>query len=329
MDPRKLEVVREIETVVAENLKFLRSVKDSWQPLDYLPDSSATDWFEQVREIRRAAEGLSDELLVVLVGDTITEEALPSYQTALNRLEGMIDPSGTSDRPFALWSRGWTAEENRHGDLLKMYLYLTGRVDMRAVETTTQHLIRNGFNMKDDRDPYKAFIYTSFQERATKVSHANCGKLAESAGDSRLRKICSMIASDEARHESAYKAFMGAIFRLDPEGAIVAFRDMMKTRITMPASQMDNSEDGPLFGPYATVAQRLGVYTLRDYADIVEHLVSIWEIAGIPSLQGDAARAQEDLCGFASRYRQMADRFQLKSQQESPKAFSWIFGRSA
>jgi acyl-[acyl-carrier-protein] desaturase len=35
----------------------------------------------------------------------------------------------------------WTAEENRHGDLMNKYLWLTGRVDMRAVETTIQNLI--------------------------------------------------------------------------------------------------------------------------------------------------------------------------------------------
>jgi acyl-[acyl-carrier-protein] desaturase len=34
--------------------------------------------------------------------------------------------------------RQWTGEENRHGDLLNKYLYLSG-VNMREVEMTTQH----------------------------------------------------------------------------------------------------------------------------------------------------------------------------------------------
>ena len=70
------------------------------------------------------------------------------------------------------WSRAWTAEENRHGDLLNRYLYLTGRVDMRAVERTIQRLISRGFDpnfnpggVKPSGDPYRGFIYTSFQER--------------------------------------------------------------------------------------------------------------------------------------------------------------------
>ena len=34
----------------------------------------------------------------------------------------------------------WIAEENRHGDVLNKYLYLSGRVDMRAVERTVQQV---------------------------------------------------------------------------------------------------------------------------------------------------------------------------------------------
>jgi len=30
------------------------------------------------------------------------------------------------------WNRQWTAEENRHGDLMNKYCYLTGRVNMKA-----------------------------------------------------------------------------------------------------------------------------------------------------------------------------------------------------
>jgi len=80
-------------------------------------------------------------LLVVLIGDMVTEEALPTYQTLLNTFEGCDDPTGTTNSAWARWSRGWTSEENRHGDLLNKYLYLGGRCDMRSIEVTIQHLI--------------------------------------------------------------------------------------------------------------------------------------------------------------------------------------------
>jgi acyl-[acyl-carrier-protein] desaturase len=93
---------------------------------------------------------LSDDYLVCLVGDTITEEALPTYQTMLNTLDGTRDETGASPTPWGIWTRAWTAEENRHGDLLHTYLYLTGRVDMKAVQKTTQFLIGSGMVSADN-----------------------------------------------------------------------------------------------------------------------------------------------------------------------------------
>lgn len=42
--------------------------------------------------------------------------------------------SGSSDTPWARWTRTWVADENRHGDAMSRYMFLTGRVNMRAVE---------------------------------------------------------------------------------------------------------------------------------------------------------------------------------------------------
>ena len=70
--------------------------------------------------------------------------ASPTYQTMLNTLDGVRDETGASPTPWAIWTRAWTAEENRHGDLLNKYLYLSGRVDMRQIEKTIQYLIGSG-----------------------------------------------------------------------------------------------------------------------------------------------------------------------------------------
>ena len=80
-------------------------------------------------------------------------------------------PPTTSPPPLVVrsWIRAWTAEENRHGDLLNKYLWCTGRVNMTAVERTIQYLIGTGMDPKTENNPYMGYIYTSFQERATKV----------------------------------------------------------------------------------------------------------------------------------------------------------------
>jgi acyl-[acyl-carrier-protein] desaturase len=96
-----------------------------------------------------------------LVGDTITEEALPTYESWLMDVEGIdnVERNGWSK-----WIRQWTSE-NRHGDLLNKYLYLSGRVNMREVEMTTQHLVVM-VSIGTGRDPIKFRLY-SFQELTT------------------------------------------------------------------------------------------------------------------------------------------------------------------
>ena len=53
-----------------------------------------------------------------------------------------------------------------------------GAVNMRAIEVTIQNLIGSGMDPKTENNPYLGFIYTSFQERATKARAAampGCG----------------------------------------------------------------------------------------------------------------------------------------------------------
>lgn len=48
-------------------------------------------------------------------------------------------------------------------------LHVVAQVDLRAIEVTIQNLIGSGMNPKTENNPYLGFVYTSFQERATKV----------------------------------------------------------------------------------------------------------------------------------------------------------------
>jgi acyl-[acyl-carrier-protein] desaturase len=320
----QLEVVKSIEGFVGEHLdSLLTKIEDSWQPSDFLPNMNADNWIEQLTDFRKNAAALSDEVLVVLVGDMVTEEALPTYQTWLNRLQGVTDLTGASPSPWARWSRGWTSEENRHGDLLNKYLYLTGRVDMRSIETTIHHLINNGFDPQTENDPYLGFVYTSFQERATKISHRNVGVLAKRTGEDHLHKICGMIAGDEARHEKAYKLFMTKVFEVDPAKAVLAFAQMMKSKIAMPAMLMDDGKDKNIFSKFSLVAQKIGVYTAKDYAEIIGALVHEWKIEGLTGISGASAKAQEYLCRLSERYLKLADRLSFSGVEK----FSWLYDR--
>jgi acyl-[acyl-carrier-protein] desaturase len=318
------EVLRGLESFVGENLSLLLPIEKAWQPTDYLPDLTGEDWREQVQQLREPAMALSDQVLVVLVADMVTEEALPSYSVSLNNLAE--DFTGTDERPWAKWLRGWTSEENRHGDLLNAYLRLTGRVDMRAIEVTIHHLLNNGFNARAYPDLYGGLVYTAFQERATKISHANVGKLAGGEGDVALARICQKIAGDEARHEAFYTTVMGKVMEQDPEGGLNTMHSMFRRVIAMPGRLMNDGKDPDLFDHFAVVAQRIGVYTVEDYAAIVEHLVKTWDVAH-RAVSGKAARAQEFLCKHAEKCRSMAGQAAETVAKSPPVGFSWIFDR--
>ncbi|HTV48850.1 MAG TPA: acyl-ACP desaturase [Phycisphaerae bacterium] len=318
------EVLRSMESFVGENLQFLSTADRAWQPTDYLPDLNAENWRKELEDFRAMAQQISDEALVVLVGDMVTEEALPSYAVSLNLIAQ--DQEGDSDRPWATWLRGWTSEENRHGDLLNAYLRLTGRVDMRSIEVTIHHLLAGGFNPKAYPDPYGGLVYTSFQERATKVSHGNVGKMAMEQGDANLAKICQRIAGDESRHETFYTRMVGRIMEIDPIGGLLAFRQMLRSLIAMPGRLMYDGKDPDLFDHFALIAQRIGAYTVYDYAEIIDHLVKTWAIAGL-SVSGDAAKAQEYLCRQAERYLSHAEKIAAYQSTQAAVAFSWIYNR--
>ena len=283
--------------------------------------------------MRAMAQEIPDDILVVLIGDMVTEEALPTYQTLLNTFEGCDDPTGNSDAHWARWSRGWTSEENRHGDLLNKYLYLGGRCNMRSIEVTIQHLITNGFNPGAQKDPYRGFVYTSFQERATKISHGNVGKLARECGDKNLNRICAKIAGDEGRHERAYQLFSEEILSRDPEGFLSVLGDMMRSQITMPAEQMTDGVDTNLYENFSRVAQNLGVYTAIDYADILDHLIKRWDLTNLEGISGEAEKERDYICKLPNRYRKLAERSMNRkkkvNEEEPTTSFDWIYGRMA
>jgi len=322
----QMELLQSLEPEVTKHLSLLTPVEKAWQPTDFLPDLNSEDWHDCLKRFREPAQNISDELLVVLVGNMVTEEALPNYSILLNLIAR--DCAGASNTGWARWMRGWTAEENRHGDLLNAYLRLTGRVNMRSVELTVHHLIGSGFDPRSYPDPYAGLIYPSFQERATKLSHGKVSRLASNAGDANLSRICATVAGDEGRHEQFYTRIMGEVMDRDPEQGILVFRQMMRRVIAMPGKLMFDGQDRSLFDHFAIVAQRIGVYTVSDYAQIIRHLVQTWDIAH-RSVTGKAASAQEFLCAQAERLETLADSIAADIASQPQVKFNWIHDRMA
>lgn len=307
----------EVETFIE---KYLTPVEKIWQPSDFLPDPAEKDFKYDLEELQTFAQEMEYDVFVTLIGDCITEEALPTYESWIMGIEGVDQEKNDG---WTKWVRSWTAEENRHGDLLGKYLYLCGRVNMREVEMTTQYLIQDGADVGTSTDPYRNFIYTSFQETATNVSHRRVGTLAKQSGNKKLAKMCAVIAADEARHAKAYKHFVERIFEIDSSEMMLAFEDMMRKKIVMPAHLMRESgqKAGELWSHFSDAAQRCMVYTAQDYIDILNELLSDWKIEHISGLNEKAQKAQEYLMKLPNRLQRVTDRIATPDLQYQ---FKWI-----
>jgi acyl-[acyl-carrier-protein] desaturase len=317
----RLEVMQFLDSKVDEFVdKFLIPIETIWQPSDFLPDAQSDTFFEEVRELQEIAKDLPYDFWVAMVGDTITEEALPTYESWLMDVEGIdnVERNG-----WSRWIRQWTSEENRHGDLLNKYLYLSGRINMREVEITTQHLIADGFDIGTGRDPYKNFVYTSFQELATYVSHNRVSQIAKDYGDKKLSKVCKLIAGDEMRHHHAYCEFVDQIFKVDPSEMMLAFQYMMKQKITMPALFLRESGEkiGLAFEQFSNSAQKLGVYTANDYVEIMQKLIERWQIDKIGNLSDEAEKARDYLMKLPARMAKVSERLVLPDENY---IFKWV-----
>jgi len=326
LDNIRLEVMNTVEKQVDGFIeKYLIPVEDIWQPTDLLPNLQGENYMDELTQIREEAKELEYDFWVVLVADMVTEEALPTYESWLMDMEG-VEQHGKSrgeENAWSKWVRHWTGEENRHGDTLNKYLYLSGRVDMREIEKTTQYLINDGFDIGTGRDPYKNFVYTSFQELATNISHKRVGQLAKKKGNKMLGKMCNIIAGDEMRHYMAYREFVKTIFEHDPSEMMLAFHDMMKRKIVMPAQFLRESGQGiaEAFENFSNAAQRLGVYTTYDYIEILEKLNGYWQIDKMRSLTDEAEKARDYLMKLPDRMRRIAGRMAIPEDQHT---FKWV-----
>jgi acyl-[acyl-carrier-protein] desaturase len=148
---------------------------------------------------------------------------------------------------------------------------------------------------------------------------------AKKDGDTLLSKMCGVIAGDEARHAKAYKYFIEKIFEVDPNEAMLAFEDMMRKKIVMPAHFLREKglKIGQTFGHFTDAAERLGIYTAIDYVDILKELIEDWHIASVTDLKEDGEKARDYIMNLPNRLIRVAER--MKNPMLEYK-FSWIYG---
>jgi len=330
---RQREVVQSEEFLslveqVCVQTKIL-DISNSWQPSDLLPRLNHLDDEEKRKSIRKQALALPKNYVIIFTGDLVTEDAISTYQTAVNKPVGIYDRTGADEHPWAIFTRAWAAEENRHGYTMKLLLELSNLVNMGKVHETIQYEIARGFNAKTGQSPYRLFFFTRGQEEFTGISHETTGEQAEKHGNHYFTKVCRKIAKDERRHQGAYHKFLKKAYDMDPEGVMLSMADGLEERIDMPAQNMFDGIDPQLFQHYAIVAELEKVLTMQDYHDVFKRLANKLGLATQAFRTPEARLAQDryftvldKVCEDAPRYAEVVKK-RYGSGKNLPK-FSWL-----
>jgi acyl-[acyl-carrier protein] desaturase len=307
----KYEVLKDLEGPVQELITKHESKRELWFPSEFLPANQGTDNEKQLTDLRKRAEGVSDSARVAITLNILTEEGLPHFHRLIAHNLG-------DENHWRDWNGLWTAEEDRHGNILRDYIRDSRLLNFSVLEKLQFDYIRSGFHPAWDGDPYKVFVYTSAQEKATFMSHLNTGKLVAES-EPLLYSITQKIAQDESRHYAFYLNVFKEIIARDPNVALECASAVMPS-IDMPGISMAN------FNEYADVVRRSGIYGPRDYQRIVEQLIGSWNIGVLTQLNEIGRKAQERIMSIPARLQKVAEFLESRINAKS-FTFDVIFGR--
>jgi acyl-[acyl-carrier-protein] desaturase len=307
----KVEVLADLEEIVHQLMAAHEAKRVLWYPTELLGPPPDTDPDEHLKGLRERARGISDPARVAIALNLLTEEGLPHFHRLLAVYLGPAVH-------WAAWMNMWTAEEDRHGAVLHDYARDSRLFDGVALEKAQFAYLKAGFDPAWDRDPYRVFVYTSLQERATQYSHSATGELAGQY-EPMIGTVLQYVAQEEARHYTFYRTIFKECLARDPDEALLSAAKIMPS-IDMPGHRM------PHFRELADVIRRAGIYGPRQYQAIVEEQIKYWAIDAAQAVTEAGRKAQEAIMAIPARLARIADAMEAKRTAKS-FSFEITFGR--
>jgi acyl-[acyl-carrier-protein] desaturase len=280
-------LIRDLEPVVAVELeRHLATTKD-WYPHQFVPWSEGRTF---AGPLNGDAWEAKDSKLTPLAQDALvlnllTEDNLPSYHTEIAFSMGR-------DGAWNTWLNRWTAEEARHGIVLRDYLMATRGVDPEELEDLRMAHMQAGYQTPYPNDMLHTVAYVTFQELATRISHRNTGKISQ---DAICEGMLARVALDENLHMLFYRNLMVEAIRMEPNATMRAIADVL-TNFQMPGAGM------PGWGRKSVQIALAGIYDLKLHLeDVVMPVLRAWGIFDLETLTGDGAVAREELAEYLKR----------------------------
>ena len=307
--PEQIEVLVAVEPMVAAAMGEHLSKRKLWFPNDLMPadDVMSDDQEAELSALRKRAKGLPDPIRVAVALNLLTEEGLPHFHR-------LIAVHMSNESVWRAWNNVWTAEEDRHGCAMRDYVRDARLFNMGALEHLQYQYIAAGFDPEWHQDPYRLMAYTSLQEKATQISHANTGRAAAEY-EPGLQKVLAHLAGDEGRHYQFYRSSFAAILKLDVNRALNAL-----LKVTLGFAMPGHNIAG--FDELSEVLRRANIFGPRQYLKIVVELLEYWNIAGLTGLSAEGAAAQDKLMKVPARLERIAD---FQENKTTPRSFGFEF----
>ncbi|MFG2527911.1 acyl-ACP desaturase [Streptomyces sp. NPDC048516] len=284
-----------LEEVVEKELNRHLKIAKDWMPHEYVPWSDGRNfpgpldgdaWDPEQSKV-------SDIGRIALVVNLLTEDNLPSYHHEIATLFGRDGAWGT-------WVHRWTAEEGRHGIVMRDYLLTSRAVDPDELERFRMAHMSEGFESDNAHSMLHSVAYVAFQELATRISHRNTG---HHSGDPVCDRMLSRIATDENLHMVFYRNLLGAAFEMAPDQTMCAVRDVV-TGFRMPGHGM------PGFERSAARMAIGGIYNMRiHHDDVLQPVLRYLKVLEIGGLGPAGLAAQEELGLFMDGLDSQARKF--------------------
>ncbi|GAA4605362.1 acyl-ACP desaturase [Actinoallomurus liliacearum] len=289
------ELLIELEPVVAAELDRHLSTAKEWFPHQYVPWSRGRDFDGPLDGEPWAPEdsSVSPAAREALIVNLLTEDNLPGYHREISTIFGRDGAWGT-------WVDRWTAEENRHGIVIRDYLTVTRTVDPIALERARMKHMQSGYQADHGDKMLHGLAYVSFQELATRVSHRNTGK---ASGDPVCERLLARVAADENLHMLFYRNLLAAAFELSPDETMRAVTDVV-TNFQMPGHTIDG------FLRKSAAIANAEIYDLRIHLDdVLSPVLRQWRIFELEGLGAEGDKARQELSDFMERLETTAARY--------------------
>jgi acyl-[acyl-carrier-protein] desaturase len=326
-DLTQLELLTELESIAEQNVNRHLATAKEWHPHDYVPwgegrnfaAMGGVDWDPEqshLNEVARAA----------MITNLLTEDNLPSYHRE-------IAENFSQDGAWGTWVGRWTAEENRHGIVIRDYLVVTRAVDPVQLERFRMEHMTNGFSsmavvQNSDRPTVDladagflhSVAYVTFQELATRLSHRNTGKACD---DAIADRMLQRIATDENLHMIFYRNMCGAALDLVPDQALAAITRILQN-FQMPGLGMPN------FRRNGVLMAKHGIYDLRQHLEeVVMPVLKKWNVFERTDFGPRGEQVREDLAAHletmdrdAAKFEEQRDRMLAREAKKRELAAS-------